>query len=53
MQQIAPPGFTELSIGEARAIEGGSPLGIATFLVTCFTAGFRFGYDTIGPALFD
>lgn len=53
MPPTTSDGLTELSPREADLIEGGSPLPIAAFLVSCFAAGFRFGYNELGPALFN
>lgn len=58
MNALAIRNVEELSPSDAAGIRGGNPLlaasvAVAGMMVTAFGAGFRFGYDVIGPWLAD
>lgn len=44
-------GVSVIPDDEASRLEGGN-LPIAGFLAGCFGAGFNFGFNVLGPALF-
>ncbi len=48
---MAGGSVTEMSFDEASEVEGGT-LPYASFLLGCFGAGFNFGFNTLGPAIF-
>ena len=52
MPHTLPNGVVELNAQEWTTIDGGSPLPIVRYLAGCFSAGFAFGYNELGPALF-
>ena len=47
------PMVIALTEDDALQIQGGSPVQIATLFVGAFGAGFRYGYFTLAPRLFD
>jgi hypothetical protein len=54
MTALAIHGMEELSPSEAAGIRGGNiaaAVAIAGMMVTAFGAGFRFGYEVVGPWL--
>lgn len=52
MEAVLTSGYvTDVSFDEAAELEGGT-LPYATFLMGCFGAGFNFGFNVLGPALF-
>jgi hypothetical protein len=57
MRALAIHEMEELSQPDAVAVRGGNPaalgaaVAIAGLMVTGFGAGFRFGYDVLGPWL--
>ncbi|MEX2582525.1 MAG: hypothetical protein WD766_04600 [Gemmatimonadota bacterium] len=45
--------YVELTPQEYLSVQGGTdPLRYVAFLTACFGAGFTFGYEKLGPALF-
>jgi hypothetical protein len=58
MSALAIRNVEELSPSEAAGIRGGNPVlaasvAVAGMMVTAFGAGFRFGYDVLGPWLLE
>jgi hypothetical protein len=45
-------GMLDLGEAEMESIRGGNYVRAATLLLACFGAGFSFGYNVIGPAIF-
>jgi hypothetical protein len=52
MHRLAVEGVQELSPTEQQATLGGTPVKIGIFFVSCFVAGFKYGTEVVGPALF-
>jgi hypothetical protein len=52
MKRLAVSGVQELSPAEQQAYVGGTPIKIGVFFVSCFVAGFKYGAEVVGPALF-
>jgi hypothetical protein len=53
MNELIEGELTRLSPEECLAIHGGGgPLAYVVYFTSCFAAGFDFGYNKLGPALF-
>lgn len=57
MDDVPGGGAVDLAPSEAMEVRGGmigpSELAVAAYLTKCFKAGFDFGFNTLGPMLFD
>lgn len=51
MNTLATHGLEELDPESARAIDGGNPIALGIAMAGAAGAGFRWGYNVLGPYL--